>query len=133
MLDAIEMWIVVLDSGYDSESVHQMIHNENMVSVIPTRNMTALISRTRGRYRRQMKREFDESLYHQRNKTETMFSVIKRRFGSEIKSYNDTMKTKESLYRALAYNCHRMCLVSLVCVMISMKPFFVFWHCCVSC
>ncbi len=41
-----------------------------------------------------MRREFDESLYHQRNKTETIFSVVKRRFGSEIKSYNDTMKTR---------------------------------------
>jgi len=30
-----------------------------------------------------MRRKFDESLYHQRNKTETIFSVIKRRFDSE--------------------------------------------------
>jgi len=66
-----------------------------------------------------MRREFDESLYHERNKTETIFSVVKRRFDSEIKSYDYTMKTKELLYRVLAYNCHRMCLISLVYVMIS--------------
>ena len=64
------------------------------------------ISNTHGRYRKLMRREFDETLYHERNKTETIFSVIKRRFDSEIKSYNDTMKTKELLYRVLAYNCH---------------------------
>ena len=56
----------------------------------------------------------------ERNKTETIFSVVKRRFDLEIKSYDDTMKTKELLYRVLAYNCHRMCLISsLVYVMIS--------------
>jgi hypothetical protein len=32
------------------------------------------------------------------------------------------MKTKELLYRVLAYNCHRMCMISLVYVMISRKP-----------
>ncbi len=114
MLDVIPMSIMVLDKGYDAESVHKMIQDESMISMIPTRNMTDLMSRTHGRYRRQMKREFDESLYHQRNKTETISSVIKRRFGSEIKSYNDTMREKELLYRVLAYNCHRMCLISLV-------------------
>ncbi|MBA4719421.1 MAG: transposase [Nitrosopumilus sp.] len=113
MIAIIPMWITVLDKGYDSEPIHQMIHNENLTSMIPTRNITVLISRTRGKYRKQMKRgEFDYSLYHQQNKTETIFSVIKRRFGSEIKSYNDTMKEKELLYRVLAYNYHRMCIIS---------------------
>lgn len=127
-----QMWIMVLDKGYDSEPIHQMIHNENMVSMIPTRNITALISRTRGKYRKQMKREFDYSLYHQRNKTETIFSVIKRRFGSEIKSYNNTMKEKELLYRVLAYNCHRMCMISALVWMISREPYFHHFHICVS-
>ena len=45
-----------------------------------------------------MRREFDELLYHHKNKTETIFSVIKRRFYSKIKSHNDTMKTKELSY-----------------------------------
>ena len=50
--------------------------------------------------------EIDESLYHQRNKCEIIFLVIKRKFGSEIKSYNDSMKEKELLYSVLAYNYH---------------------------
>ena len=116
------MWIMVLDKGYDAESAHQMIRDENVISMIPVRNRDSLISRTKGRYRKMMRKEFNETLYHERNKTETIFSVVKRRFGSEIKSYNDTMKTKELLYRVLAYNCHRMCLISLVCMMISRKP-----------
>jgi len=80
---------------------------------------------TRGRYRKQMRRVFDESLYHQRNKCEAIFSVIKRRFGSEIKSYNESMKEKESLYRILAYNYHRMGILSALLWMMSRKPIFV--------
>ncbi len=122
MLDVVAMQIMVLDKGYDSEPIHKMIRDENIISVIPVRGDN-LISDTHGKYRKLMRREFDESLYHERNKTETIFSVVKRRFDSEIKSYDDTMKTKELLYRVLAYNCHRMCLISaLVLWMISRKP-----------
>ncbi len=82
MIAIIPMWIMVLDKGYDAESVHRMIRDEKVLSMIPVRNKDSLISRTKGRYRKQMRREFDEILYHQRNKTETIFSVIKRRFDS---------------------------------------------------
>ena len=44
-----------------------------------------------------MRREFDVIIYSQRNKTETIFSVVKRIFGSELDSHNDVMKTKELL------------------------------------
>jgi len=121
ILDVISMWIMVLDKGYDAEPTHRIIRNKNVISMIPTINKSSLISRTQCRWRKIMRREFDETLYHQRNKTETIFSVIKRRFDSEIKSHNDTMKTKELLYRVLAYNCHRMCLISYLLQMISRK------------
>ena len=117
------MSVMVLDKGYDAEPIHQMIRNENILSMIPVRKReNCPIRRTRGRYRKQMRRKFDESLYHQRNKTETIFSVIKRRFGSEIKSYNESMKEKELLYRVLAYNCHRMCMISALVQMMSREP-----------
>jgi hypothetical protein len=124
-------WIFVLDKGYDAEWVHQMIRNQKILSIIPVRNRDCLISRIHGRYRKQMRREFDYSLYHQRNKCETIFSVIKRRFGSEIKSYHDTMKEKELLYRVLAYNCHRMCMISCLLWMMSREPIlsFMFNYC----
>ena len=31
-------WIFVLDKGYDAEWVHQMIQDQNILSVIPVRN-----------------------------------------------------------------------------------------------
>ncbi len=82
-----------------------MIGDENVISMIPTRNIVDTIGRIRGRYGKRMKRQFDESSYHQRNKTETIFSVIKRGFGSEIESYNSA-REKELLCRVLACNCH---------------------------
>ena len=121
MVSVIPMHTIILDKGYDAEWVHQMIRKENTISMIPVRG-TNMLSTTRGHYRKMMRREFDETLYHQRNKTETIFSVIKRKFGSEIKSYDESMREKELLYRILAYNCHRMCLIGLVCIMISRKP-----------
>ncbi len=90
--------------------------------MIPVRNSDCSISKTKGRYRKEMKRSFDDELYHQRNKVKTIFSVIKRKLGSEIKAYNEDMKTKELMYRVLAYNCHRMCVISLAFLMISMEP-----------
>ena len=69
-----------------------------------------------------MKRQFDWEMYGQRSKTETVFSVIKRMFGSGATSHTQ-MREKELVYRVLAYNCHRTCVISyVVLVMISRKP-----------
>ncbi len=56
MIIVTEPLIFVLDKGYDSESVHQMIRKNNTISMIPTINRDCLISRTRGRYRKLMRR-----------------------------------------------------------------------------
>ena len=68
MAGIVSMWIMVLDKGYDAEPIHKMIRNQNVISMIPVRGKDCMISRTKGRYRKQMRREFDETLYHQRNK-----------------------------------------------------------------
>ncbi|MGB7638542.1 MAG: hypothetical protein WBL88_13335, partial [Nitrososphaeraceae archaeon] len=49
-------------------------------SVIPPRYEHVPIRRTHGRYRKQMKHGYSQLLYSQRNKDETIFSVIKRLF-----------------------------------------------------
>jgi len=95
MLDVTAMWIMVLDKGYDAEPIHKMIRDENIISMIPVRGDN-LVSDTHGKYRKLMRREFDEELYHERNKSETIFSVVKRRFDSEIKSYNENKRVTVS-------------------------------------
>ncbi len=72
MLDVTAMQIMALDKGYDSEPIHKMIRDENVISMIPVRGDN-LISDTHGKYRKLMRREFDETPYHERNKTETVF------------------------------------------------------------
>ena len=114
---------VVLDKGYDAEWVHQMIRRSGAASVIPARRYRDGSYRTRGKHRRKMRDSFDEESYGQRSKTETIFSVIKRMFGSHVSSRSHSMMTAELLYRVLAYNCHRMCVISLFFVMISMEPY----------
>lgn len=82
--------------------------------------------RMRGRHRRQMREEFESGemleIYGQRSKTETIFSVIKRMFGSSVSAHNHSMGEKELMYRILAYNCHRTCMISFIFWMISRKP-----------
>ena len=54
------------------------------LSVIPARYEHVPIRKTRGRYRKQMKRGYSKLLYNQRNKNETIVLVIKRLFGEHL-------------------------------------------------
>jgi hypothetical protein len=51
------------------------------LSVIPARYEHAPPWKTHGKYRKQMKRGYSKLQYNQRNKDETIISVIKRSFG----------------------------------------------------
>ena len=49
--------------------------------------------------------------------------MIKRMFGSDLRSHSAQTRETELMYRVLAYNCHRTCVLScVVLVMISMQP-----------
>ncbi len=122
LVSAVTPSMLVLDKGYDVKWVHQMIREHGILPMIPLRNKTDCQDRVKGRFRKKMRLSFDPMIYHQRNKCETVFSVIKRRFGSEIKSYEDTVKEKELMYRVLAYNCHRMSMISFLLRMVSREP-----------
>ena len=49
-----------------------------------------------------------DSLYNQRNKDETIVSVIKRLFGEHITPTLVRMQNRELVFRCIAYNAHRM-------------------------
>ncbi|MCH9658866.1 hypothetical protein K0U27_09315 [archaeon] len=64
---------------------------------------------TKGRHRKALKRDgYDDTVYHQRNKVETIFSVIKRMFGDPATSRNVITINHEMMYRVITYNCHRI-------------------------
>lgn len=75
----------VMDKGYDSEAIHWLTREQlNAVAIIPLRQRKR--KRIKGHYRRKMILDFDEELYHRRNLVETAFSVLRRKYGEEIKS-----------------------------------------------
>ena len=72
--------VVVADKAYDSEDNHVMVREKlRGFSVISLRHERDVpIWKTRGKYRKEIKRGFSKILYNQRNKDETIVSVIKR-------------------------------------------------------
>ena len=55
-----------------------------------------------------MKRRFYTSLYHQRNKNETILSVVKRMFCEHTASRLVMMQNMDLMFRVIAYNMHRL-------------------------
>jgi hypothetical protein len=50
---------------------------------------------------------FDSDLYHQRNKVETVFSVLKRKFGESLKARKYRLQVKEIKIKVILYNLSR--------------------------
>ncbi|HEX6673023.1 MAG TPA: transposase [Nitrososphaeraceae archaeon] len=101
--------VVVADKGYDSEENHVMVREKlKGFSIIPPRYENVPVWKTRGRYRKEMKRGYNKILYNQRNKDETIVSVIKRLFGEHISSRLIRMQNRELTFKCIAYNLHRM-------------------------
>ena len=76
--------VTVADKGYDSEDNHVLVREYiHALSIIPPRYQSVPLWRTYGRYRKQMKkRGYSRILYNQRNKDETIMSVIKTVWGA---------------------------------------------------
>jgi hypothetical protein len=60
---------------------------------------------------------YDAAIYHQRNKTETIFSVIKKMFGENVTSRKISTQNRELFHRVIAYNAYRITRDNLL-----------FWH-----
>lgn len=107
--DIISVDTIVADKGYDSESNHVAAENLGITSIIPPRYADVPVYKTRGYHRKMLKRQgYDGATYHQRNKTETIFSVIKRMFGENVTSQKISTQNRELFYRVIAYNAYRI-------------------------
>ena len=113
--------LYVMDKGYDSEEIHRLIRDTlNSCSLIPIRNRKR--KRISGYYRRKMVSLFDSDQYHQRNKVETVFSVLKRKFGESLKSRKYRLQVKEIKIKVILYNLSRM--MKLFCVLVLIEEFY---------
>ena len=114
--------VVVADKAYDSEDNHVLVIEKlHGLSIMPPRYESVSVWKTHGRYRKQMKREYNKILYNQRNKDETIVSVIKRLFGEHITSRLIRIQNRELTLRCIAYNAHRLVKL-IVMVMVSTQP-----------
>ena len=113
--------LLTADKGYDAEAVHEftinVMHAECM---IPQRIGMAKT----GKHRKRMLFGFDEIVYHQRSKVETVFSVIKRVFGDENTSRNEEMRNKETMLRNICYNLHRQVIAISKCLSLVFEGFY---------
>jgi hypothetical protein len=101
--------VVTGDKGYDSEDNHLLVREGlHAFSIIPARYEHVPIWRTHGKYRKQMKRNYSKLLYNQRNKDETIVSVIKRLFGEHLMSRLTRTQNRELSFRCITYNMHRL-------------------------
>jgi len=98
--------LVTADKGYDDESNHRLVRSMNAACIIPVREWKN--SRTRrGYYRRKMVKNFNKKLYGERNKSETVFFVIKKKFGEELSSRSTLLKKREIKMKNIVYNLYR--------------------------
>jgi len=91
--------VLLLDKGFDAEWLHQWLDEHGTFSIAPVRKNCR-----RGRHRKLLRDCFDWYLYWQRNIAESLFSALKRLFGSTIKSQKAAMINAEMFCRLIAYN-----------------------------
>ena len=109
---------VVADRGYDSKSNRYFVlRNMKSYPHIPYRKISGRMYEKLG-----VPLKFDEKIYHQRSKVETVFSVIKRKYGSSVLSRSFETQKRELLLRMIAYNIDRKIILSLVIIGIHQSP-----------
>ena len=96
----------VMDRGYDSEAIHRLIREHLHVnSVIPIRSWKNEI--IGGTYRQEMAYQFNGVVYPRRQLVETKFSVLKRKFGGDLKARIFLIQMKEISVKMIVCNLHR--------------------------
>ena len=88
-----------MDKGYDDNKIHSFLRDKGICSIIPVRKGCV-----RGLYRKEMRDYFDYGLYWQRNIVETLFSCIKRKYGTSVSSKNIRSQRSDLFCRMILYN-----------------------------
>lgn len=96
----------VMDRGYDSEAIHRQIREDlHADSIIPLRSWNA--DYVGGTYRQEMADTFDSDKYRRRELVENKFSVLKRKFGGDLKARIFVIQRKEMANKMVVCNIHR--------------------------
>jgi hypothetical protein len=103
---------VVADRGYDSKKNRRFVLRQmKSYPQIPYRKISGRNYESIG-----VPIKFHKEIYHQRSKVETVFSVIKRKYGNFILSKSFESQKKELIFRLIAYNVDRKLILSLLII-----------------
>jgi len=94
-------WMMLADAGFDAQELHPLD------IIPPIRRGGRLIDPERKARADLVAAARLDGLYGQRWKTETVNSVIKRKFGDTIRSRSTRLQLREPIIKALVYNIHR--------------------------
>jgi transposase len=96
------------DRLYDSEKNHELAKKHGAKFIAPLKRAEVPIHRRKGVNRKKLAKEFPQKLYNKRSIIESIFSVIKRKFGQVIYSKKFKSQKNEVLFRTVAYNIDRL-------------------------
>jgi Transposase DDE domain len=103
----------IMDKGYDSEAIHRLIREDlHANSVIPIRSWNNEI--IGGTYRQEMAQRFNDTIYPRRQLVKTKFSVLKRKFGGDLKARRFLIQFKEIAIKMIVCNIYRFLLFLIV-------------------
>ena len=94
-------WLMLADAGFDAQELHPLD------IIPPIRRGGNLIDPIRKARADLVSAARLDGLFGQRWKTETVNSVIKRKFGDTIRSRSKRLQLRELIIKALVYNIHR--------------------------
>jgi hypothetical protein len=98
---------ILADAGYDSQGNHQYAREVQQIeSIIPAKHGRPTLNGKplRGKYRELMRNDFDKKTYGQRWQVETVFSMIKRNFGSALRAKRYWSQCREMMLMVLTHN-----------------------------
>lgn len=126
-VDKVTIEKILADAGYDSQGNHEYAREVQQIeSIIPAKHgrPTLTDKPLKGKYRELMRTNFDKRTYGQRWQVETVFSMIKRNFGSALRAKRYWSQCREMMLMVLTHNLavilllkelfYRACLTLLV-------------------
>ena len=122
---------LLADAGYDSEANHKYAREiHNIETTIPAKHGRPTLTEKplKGKYREQMRTDFDKETYGQRWQVETVFSMIKRNFGSAVRARKYWSQCREMMLLVLTHNLAVILLVKELFYRACQEPFLTFIH-----
>jgi IS5 family transposase len=118
LLKELNVDYVMADKGYSSKKNRRFVINKlKAIPVIPKKKSERNTYVSLGK-----KLKFEDKKYHQRSKVETIFFVIKKKYGSVLRNRTYTTQKVELISKLIAYNLDRTQLISLFIQRVAPAP-----------